>query len=64
VRELWTLKNDARLVVRVLEKDAWVEHAKSELFPELDLAWLLSFLDVEPQSKAVRALRDALAISA
>lgn len=60
VRELWTLKNDARLVVRVLEKEQWVEHPKSKLFPKLDLAWLRSFLDIEPQSRAVRALRDAL----
>lgn len=60
VRELWTLKSDGRLVIRVLEKGDWVEHAKSKLFPKLDLAWLLSFLDVAPQSKAARALRDAL----
>jgi Uma2 family endonuclease len=60
VRELWTLKNDARLVVRVLEKEQWVEHPKSKLFPKLDLAWLRSFLDIEAQSRAVRALRNAL----
>jgi Uma2 family endonuclease len=60
VRELWTLKSDGRLVVRALEKGDWVEHPKSKLFPKLDLAWLRSFLDIEPQSKAVRALRDAL----
>jgi hypothetical protein len=24
------------------------------------MSWLLSFLDIEPQSKAVRALRDSL----
>lgn len=60
VRELWTLKSDARLIVRILEKGEWVEHARSKLFPKLDLAWLRSFLDIAPQSKAVRALRDAL----
>jgi Uma2 family endonuclease len=60
VRELWTLKSDGRLVVRILEKGEWVEHAKSKLLPKLDLAWLQSFLDIEPQSKAVSALRDAL----
>jgi Uma2 family endonuclease len=60
IRELWTLKSDGRLMIRVLEKGAWVEHTRSKLFPKLDLAWLRSFLDVEPQSKAVRALRDAL----
>jgi Uma2 family endonuclease len=60
VGELWTLKSDGRLVLRVLEKDQWIERPKSKLFPKLDVAWLLSFLEVEPQSKAVRALRDAL----
>ena len=60
VRELWTMKSDGRLTIRVLEKGDWVEHTKSKLLPRLDLTWLLSFLTIEPQSKAVRALRDAL----
>lgn len=60
VRELWTLKSEGRLVIRILEKGNWVEHPKSKLFPRLDLPWLMSFLDIEPQSKAVRAFRDAL----
>jgi Uma2 family endonuclease len=60
VRELWTLKGDGRLIIRVLEKGAWSEHTRSKLLPKLDIAWLLAFLDVTPQSKAVRALRDAL----
>jgi Uma2 family endonuclease len=60
VRELWTLKKDGRLVVRVLEKGRYAEHRKSKVLPKLDLAWLLSFTEIEPQSRAVRALRDAL----
>lgn len=60
VRELWTMKSDGRMIVRVLEDGAWIERARSKLFPELDLAWLVSFLDISPQSKAVRALRDEL----
>ncbi len=60
VRELWTLKSDGRLVVRILDQGEWIEHGKSTLLPKLDLPWLLSFLDMTPQSKAVRALRDAL----
>jgi Uma2 family endonuclease len=60
VRELWTLKSDGRLIVRILQKGEWVERAKSKLLPRLDLTWLRSFLDVTPQSKAVRTLRDAL----
>jgi len=60
VRELWTLKSDGRLIVRTLEKGEWVERTKSKLFPRLDLAWLMRFLEITPQSKAVRALRDEL----
>jgi Uma2 family endonuclease len=60
VRELWTLKSDGRLIVRILAKGEWVEHARSKLLPRLDLPWLRSFLEIAPQSKAVRALRDAL----
>jgi len=60
VRELWTLKNDGRLVVAVLHEGDWVERAKSKVLPKLDVAWLVSFLGIEPQSKAVRSLRDAL----
>jgi len=60
VRELSTLKSDGQLVIRTLEKGEWAQRAKSKLFPKLDLAWLRSFLDMAPQSKAVRAIRDAL----
>jgi len=60
VRELWTLDKNSQLVVRVLERTAYVKRAKSKLLPGLDLAWLLSFAEIEPQSRAVRALRDAL----
>jgi Uma2 family endonuclease len=60
VGELWTLKNDGRLAISVLHKGEWAERSKSKLLPKLDLAWLLTFVAIEPQSKAVRALRDAL----
>jgi Uma2 family endonuclease len=59
IRELWTLKDDGRLVIRVLQKDAWVERKRSKLLPKLDVAWLASFID-KPQPAAVRAARDAL----
>jgi Uma2 family endonuclease len=59
-RELWTLTSDGRLLVRTLEKGAWVEQTRSKVLPKLDLAWLYSFLEITPQSKAVRALRDAM----
>ena len=60
VRELWTLKSDGALIVQVLEGDSWVEQPRSGLLPKLDLGWLLSFLGIEPQSKAISAMRDAL----
>jgi Uma2 family endonuclease len=59
-RELWTLKADGTLLVRALVKGAWVKRARSKLLPKLDLARLLEFLAIEPQSQAVRAYRDAL----
>ncbi len=60
VRELWTLEKDGALVIRALEGDRYVETTTSKVFPALDVALLVSFLPREPQSEAVRALRDAL----
>jgi Uma2 family endonuclease len=60
VRELWTLKADASLVIRVLEKDKWVTRKRSKVLPKLDVAWLHSFLAIEPQSRAVKALATEL----
>jgi Uma2 family endonuclease len=60
VRELWTLKANGELVVRTAEGGQWLTTGTSGLLPQLDLVWLLRFLDIEPQSAAVRALRDAL----
>jgi Uma2 family endonuclease len=60
VRELWTLQGDGRLIIRILENGEWSEYTRSKLLPRLDIAWLLSFVEVTPQSKAVCALRDAL----
>jgi Uma2 family endonuclease len=60
VRELWTLKSNGRLIIRILENGEWSEHSRSKLLPRLDIAWLLSFLAVTPQNRAVQALRDAL----
>jgi len=60
VRELWTLKADGQLVVHVLENGEWTVHARSALLPDLDLAWLVSFLDAGSQTKALQALRASL----
>jgi Uma2 family endonuclease len=60
VRELWTLKKSGQLAVQVLEKGKYVTHKSSKVLPKVDIAWLLSFAELQPQSRAVRALRDAL----
>jgi Uma2 family endonuclease len=60
VRELWTLRADGQLVIRVLHDNDWVESERSDLLPELDVRWMLSFLAIESQGKAVLAFRDAL----
>jgi Uma2 family endonuclease len=60
VKELWTLRSDGRLVVLTRKDEQWVESETSALLPTLDLAWLVSFLERESQSQAVRALRDEL----
>ena len=63
VRELWTLRRDKSLLIRSLRDEQWVETEQSTLLPSLDLRSLLAFADIEPQSKAVRALLDALRVA-
>ena len=60
VRELWTLKDDGRLVVRVMNRGKWTEQQGSSVLPALDVGWLATFLEIDPQSKALRTMRDAL----
>jgi Uma2 family endonuclease len=60
VRELWTLQRDLKLVVRALDKGKYAERTSSKILPQLDVAFLVGFLENEPQSAAVRALRDAM----
>lgn len=60
VRELWTMNKEGGLTIRVLEQGDWVERRASALLPSLDVAWLLSFLEIPDQYDAVVALRDAL----
>lgn|SRR5678815_698232 len=60
VRELWTVTADATLVVRVLHSGRYVVSRRSKVLPKLDVEWLFAFASLSPQSRAVRALRDAL----
>ena len=60
VRELWTLRSDGRLLLRALDAGGWMETSSSKVLPELDVPWLVSFLDADAQSASLRAFRDAL----
>jgi Uma2 family endonuclease len=56
VRELWTVRRDGDLLVRVLVDGRYVERSKSALLPRLDLQWLWKFVAYDLQTKAVRAM--------
>lgn len=59
VREVWIWKN-GKLDVHVLRRDRWVRGTRSQLLPDLDLELLVSFIDVEDQTRAVKRWRAAL----
>lgn len=59
VREVWVWR-DEHIAVFELQDDAYVQLEQSGLFPELDLALLVSFLDRPDQTQAVREFRAAL----
>jgi Uma2 family endonuclease len=61
VREVWIYRN-AQLHVHVLQSTGYEESARSVLFPDLDLAHLVSFVRPgERQSRLVREYRASLA---
>jgi Uma2 family endonuclease len=60
VRELWTLRPDGTCIIRVLTRGSYVERPKSKVLPDLDVHWLLGFVDIDPPSSAIRALHKAL----
>jgi Uma2 family endonuclease len=64
VREVWLIDRSHRIEVHALREDRYERVARSELLPDLDLAWLAGFFSAPSQSRAVRALRGALAASA
>lgn len=59
VREVWVWREE-RIAVYELRGDTYAELERSGLFPELDLALLVSFLDRPDQTQAVREFRAAL----
>ncbi len=60
VAEVWTWKGE-RIEVHVLAGDRYERTETSRLFPDLDLALVVSLLDRPTALQAVRALREALA---
>lgn len=60
VREVWMIDRTHELQVHALRASGYERLARSELLPDLDLAWLSGFLGAPSQSQAVRALRAAL----
>jgi Uma2 family endonuclease len=60
VAEVWVWERDAGLRVHALRDEHYERRDRSALLPDLDLAWLASFLDRPTQTQAVRALRSAL----
>lgn len=59
VREVWIWKKDG-LTPWILEGERYVGAEASTVLPELDLAWLGSFVSIRPTSAAIRALQHAL----
>lgn len=60
VRELWIWERQTGITVHVLRGGKYEQAPSSELFPELDLPVLSSFLDRPSHSQAVRELRATL----
>lgn len=62
VPEVWLWQNQ-RLQVHGLRGEAYVRLPRSELFPQLDLELLMSFVDLSDQTGAVRRYRRALELA-
>jgi Uma2 family endonuclease len=59
VGEVW-IWNKGKLEVHVLRGSRYVRSKRSEVFPELDLDWLLEFADPHDQTASVKRWRKAL----
>lgn len=60
VAEVWVWDREDGLRIFALGDEGYTPGERSRLLPELDPAWLASFLDRPTQSQAVRALRAAM----
>ena len=59
VAEVW-IWSKGEIEIHVLRASRYVRSKKSEFLPELDLDWLLEFVDVDDQTGAVKRWRKAL----
>jgi len=59
VEEIW-IWSKGKLEIHVLRGARYVRAKKSEFLPELDLDWLLEFVDVNDQTGAVKRWLKAL----
>jgi Uma2 family endonuclease len=59
VGEVW-FWDEGRLGIHLLQGERYVRSGGSGLFPDLDVDWLMSFLDRPTASQAIRGLRAAL----
>ena len=59
VGEVW-FWDEGRLGIHLLQGERYVRSGGSRLFPDLDVDWLMSFLDRPTASQAIRGLRAAL----
>jgi Uma2 family endonuclease len=59
VRELWEWR-EGRIDVLVLDGDGYRLFSRSSVLPDLDLAALARFVELEDQTQAVRAFRQSL----
>lgn len=59
VREVWLFRNDA-FEIMTLKHDKYEPIARSQVFPEIDLAVLTRHALVEDQHAALKAFRDEL----
>jgi hypothetical protein len=59
VREVWSWKHPNTITVHVLNRE-WIEVARSQHLPYLDLELMCSFLDRPTMTQAMRDFRSAL----
>jgi Uma2 family endonuclease len=60
VQEVWLWRNDELQVFSLGQDQTYVRVERSRLLPRLDLAELLTFVEIRPMTRAVKEYRAAL----